>query len=194
MRRVATCLALMIGAIIAMATPASAIQPVRFQPGPAPDLTLEGVCDFPVLLHDAINTVTITDFYDQEGNLVREQLNGRILEEVSRLDALGNPVETITQNISGPGFVTFDEDGTTFTGRGPSVVFFLPGELPGFPDGLIWFTTGQSGWTIPAGSRWWSSRSTRTCVTYSLRQHAEPTRNELGHRHRRRLTDRSVVT
>ena len=62
---------------------------------------------------------------------------------LSRLDALGNPVETITQNISGPGFITFDENGSTFTGRGPSVVFFLPGELPGFPDGFIWFTTGQ---------------------------------------------------
>jgi hypothetical protein len=68
---------------------------------------------------------------------------GRILEEVSRLDAQGNPVETVTRNISGPGVERFDESGSTLTGTGPWLLFGFPGEFAGFPDGFIWFTTGQ---------------------------------------------------
>ena len=132
------------GIIITLASaPASALMPERFQPGPNPDFTVEGVCDFPVLLHDVVNQGVITDFFDQDGNLTREQFNGRLVEDVSRLDAQGNPVKTITRNISGPGVETFDEDGSTLTGTGPWLLFFFPGEVTGFPDGLIWFTTGR---------------------------------------------------
>jgi hypothetical protein len=133
----------LIGGVIVVAAPATGVPPDRFQPGPAPDLVIEDVCAFPVLLHDVVNTFVIQDFFDQDGNIVKEMGTGHILEEVSRLDAQGDPVETITRNISGPGVETFDEDGSTLTGRGPWLLFFLPGEVTGFPDGLIWFTTGQ---------------------------------------------------
>ena len=83
------------------------------------------------------------DFVDQGGNLDKSIGTGRLLEEVSRLDAEGNPVETITRNISGPGVQTFDENGSTLTGLGPWLLFGFPGEFTGFPDGFIWFTTGQ---------------------------------------------------
>jgi len=132
------------GFIISLAAaPANALRPDRFKPGPNPDLTVEGVCDFPVALHDVVNEIVVTDFFDQDGNLTRELGTGLLIEEVSRLDAQGNPVETITRHISGPGVWTFDEDGSTLTGSGPWLLFFLPGEVTGFPDGLIWFTTGQ---------------------------------------------------
>jgi hypothetical protein len=133
----------MLVTVVLAAAPASALMPERFQPGPNPDFIVEGICDFPVFLHDVVNRVVITDFFDQEGNLTREQGTGLIIEEVSRLDAQGNPVETITRNISGPGVQTFDESGSTLTGRGPWLLFFFPGEVSGFPDGLIWFTTGR---------------------------------------------------
>jgi hypothetical protein len=94
-------------------------------------------------LHDVENQLVITDFVDQDGNLVKSIGTGRLLEEVSRLDAQENPVETIARNISGPGVETFDENGSTLTGRGPWLLFFFPGELAGFPEGFIWFTTGQ---------------------------------------------------
>jgi hypothetical protein len=129
--------------VLVVAAPASALMPERFQPGPNPDFTVEGVCDFPVLLHDVVNQGVITDFFDQEGNLTREQFTGLLIVEVSRLDAQGNPVETITLNISGPGVETFDESGSTLTGLGPWLLFFFPGQVTGFPDGLIWFTMGQ---------------------------------------------------
>jgi hypothetical protein len=143
MKRLVGSLALAGIIITLVAAPANALMPERFQPGPNPDFTVEGVCDFPVLLHDVVNKIVVTDFFDQDGNLTREQGNGLLIEEVSRLDAQGNPVETITRNISGPGVERFDESGSTLTGTGPWLLFGFPGEFAGFPDGFIWFTTGQ---------------------------------------------------
>jgi len=143
MRRVICSLAVVGIFVTVLAAPANAVKPVRFQPGPNPDLVIEDVCPFPVLLHDVVNTLVIQDFVDQGGNLVKSIGTGRLLEEVSRLDAQGNPVETITRNISGPGVQTFDENGSTLTGLGPWLLFGFPGEFTGFPDGFIWFTTGQ---------------------------------------------------
>ena len=143
MRRVICSLAVVGIFVTVLAAPANAVKPDRFQPGPNPDLVLEDVCPFPVLLHDVVNTIVIQDFVDQDGNLVRSIGTGRVLEEVSRLDAQGNPVETITRNISGPGVERFDESGSTLTGTGPWLLFGFPGEFAGFPDGFIWFTTGQ---------------------------------------------------
>ena len=142
MKRVICSLAV-IGLVVLGAAPAGAAEPVRTQPGPNPDLVITEVCPFPVLLHDVVNTGVITDFFDQDGNLVMSTFTGRLVVEVSRLDAQGNPVETITRNISGPGVEMFDESGSTLTGNGPWLVFFFPGELPGFEEGFIWFTTGQ---------------------------------------------------
>src|SRR5262245_644357 len=97
--------------VLALSAPsAQALGPDRFQPGPAPDFVVEGVCDFDVLLHDVVNKLVIKDFFDRNGNLVRESGSGLIIEEISRLDDQGEPVETITVNISGPGQQTFDED------------------------------------------------------------------------------------
>jgi hypothetical protein len=141
-RRMAAVVA-MFATVVLVAAPAGALMPERFQPGPNPDFTVEGVCDFPVFLHDVVNQLVVTTFFDQEGNITREQGTGLLIEEISRLDAQNNPVETITRNISGPGVQTFDEDGSTLTGRGPWLLFFFPGEVTGFPDGLIWLTTGQ---------------------------------------------------
>ena len=143
MRRVIGSLAVVGIFVTLLAAPANAVKPDRFEPGPNPDFTVEEVCDFPVLLHDVVNEVVVTDFFDQDGNLVKSIGTGHILEEVSRLDAQGNPVETITRNISGPGVTRFDETGSTLTATGPWLLFGFPGEFTGFPDGFMWFTTGQ---------------------------------------------------
>ena len=142
MRRVICSLAV-IGLVVLGAAPAGADKPHREQPGPNPDLVITEVCPFPVLLHDVVNTFVTTDFFDRDGTLVKSIGTGHLVEEVSRLDAQGNPVETITRNISGPGDEWFDESGSTLTGKGPWLLFFFPGELTGFPDGFIWFTTGK---------------------------------------------------
>jgi hypothetical protein len=80
------------------------------------------------------------------GNLVRETGNGKVVEDVSRLNGAGDPVETIRRNISGPGTFTFDDEGFTLTARGAWLFFFSPGEVTNFPDGLMWFTYGRSVW------------------------------------------------
>ena len=133
-----------VGIIFLQSAPAAqALKPDRFQPGPNPDLVVEDVCEFPVLLHDVVNQLVITDFFDRDGNLVRESGTGRLVVRMTRLDDQGNPVRSITRNISGPGTFTFDEEGATLVARGSWLFFFFPGELVGDPDGLMWLTTGR---------------------------------------------------
>ena len=119
--------------LTAIASPAAAMRPDRFTPGPNPDLQVDDICSFPVLLHDVANKVHITDFYDRHGDLVRESGNGKIVEDITRLDASGDPVRTIRRNISGPGTFTFDEDGFTLRARGVWLFFFEPGEVSNVP-------------------------------------------------------------
>jgi hypothetical protein len=145
MRRALVCLAL-IGTILLSAAPANALRPDRFQPGPNPDLVVEDVCDFPVLLHDVANNLVVTDFFDQDGNITMEIGTGRLVVQLTRLDEQGNPVTSITRSISGPGVTTFDESGATLVATGPWLFFFLPGEFAGQPDGLLWLTTGRWVW------------------------------------------------
>lgn len=133
-----------VGIILMQSAPAAhALKPDRFQPGPNPDLIVEDVCEFPVLLHDVVNQLVITDFFDRDGNLVRESGTGRIVVRITRLDEQGDPVRSITRNISGPGTFTFDEEGATLVARGSWLFYFFPGELVGDPDGLMWLTTGR---------------------------------------------------
>ena len=133
-----------VGVVLTLSAPAAyALKPDRFQPGPNPDLVLEDICEFPVLLHDVVNQSVFTSFFDRDGNLVRESGTGRIVVQITRLDDQGQPVRSITRNISGPGTFTFDEEGTTLVATGPWLFFFFPGEAVGHPDGLMWLTTGR---------------------------------------------------
>jgi hypothetical protein len=140
-----------VGIILTLSAPAAqALKPDRFRPGPNPDLIVEDICEFPVLLHDVVNRLVITSFFDRDGNLVRESGTGRIVEQITRLDDQGQPVRSITRNISGPGTFTFDEEGATLAATGPWLFFFFPGEVVGHPDGLMWLTTGRWIWRFDA--------------------------------------------
>ena len=91
---------------------------------PADPITVEGVCDFPVLLDPIINMEYVKSFFD-EGNLERQIVTGRFVNEVTNLDS----GESITVNVSGPVFFTFADDTLTVRLTGRSLLFFLPGEL-----------------------------------------------------------------
>jgi hypothetical protein len=133
-----------VGIVLTLPAPAAyALKPDRVQPGPNPDLVIDDICEFPVLLHDVVNQLVITSFFDRSGNLVRERGTGRIVEQITRLDDQGQPVRSITTNISGPGVFSFDEDGATLVATGRWLFFFFPGEAVGHPDGLMWLTTGR---------------------------------------------------
>ena len=146
MRRIGSALVLVLIVLALSAPAAQALRPDRFHLGLAPDLVIEDVCEFDVLLHDVVNQTVITDFFDRNGNLVRRHGSGLIIEEISRLDDQGNPVETITANISGPGQSRFDDEGETLVAQDLWLFFFFPDEVVGHPDGLIWLTTGRWTW------------------------------------------------
>ena len=153
MRRIAAAI-LGLAMAVAVASPAHAVKPFRFEPGPNPDLVIRTICPFPVRFHDVVNELHVTDFFDRDGNLVRESGNGRIVEDVSRMRN-GQAVETIRRNISGPGTFTFDDDGFTLVARGAWLFFFEPGQVTNLPDGIVWFTTGRFVWRFTdATGRW----------------------------------------
>ncbi len=92
---------------------------------PADPVTVEGVCDFPLLLDPIINQEYIKSFFDEEGNLERQIVTGRFVYEVTNLDS----GDSMTVNISGPGFFTYTEDTLTVRVTGRGLVWFLPGDL-----------------------------------------------------------------
>jgi hypothetical protein len=161
MKRLLVCL-VFVGIIVGLSAPAAhALKPDRFQPGPNPDLVIEDVCAFPVLLHDVVNKLVITDFFDRNGNLVRESGTGRIVVELTRLDDQGQPVRSIIRNVSGPGTFTFDEESATLVARGLWLFFFFPGEVAEHPDGLMWLTSGRWIWRFDASGITLVSRTGR---------------------------------
>lgn len=92
---------------------------------PADPVTLEDVCDFPVLLDPIINQEYVRSFFDEAGNLERQVVTGRFVVEVTNLES----GESVTVNVSGPVFFTFTQDTLTVRLAGRSLLYFLPGEL-----------------------------------------------------------------
>jgi hypothetical protein len=140
MRRPATLLAAPVVAaalILAAAAPASADKPLR-EPFPAEDFTISGTCDFDVRFHTVENKEFIKSYFDDDGNLTRQIVNGRFVAELTNLETM----ESIVYNVSGPGFLTFFEDGSLdFVLGGRSLLFFFPGEAEDLP--LLFVNSGQ---------------------------------------------------
>jgi len=118
--------------MLAVTPVAAADQPVR-EGLPSEDFTLDAaICGFPVDVNILTNNEFITTF--SSGNQI---ITGRLVVELS-----GNG-KTITEQISGPVFITTDESGTTtVTLTGTSLLFFSPGELGPGSEGLLLLTRG----------------------------------------------------
>ena len=100
MRRLVSAAAVL--AMLAVTPVAAADQPVR-EGLPSEDFTLDAaICGFPVDVNILTNNEFITTF--SSGNQI---ITGRLVVELS-----GNG-KTITEQISGPVFITTDESGTT---------------------------------------------------------------------------------
>ena len=140
MRRTGTLLAAAVVAaalILAVAAPASADKPLR-EPFPSEDFVISGSCDFDVLVHNVENKEFIKTYFDDDGNPTRQIINGRLVTELTNLETR----ESIVYNISGPGVITFFEDGSVdFVLRGRSLLFFFPGEVEDLP--LLFVNSGQ---------------------------------------------------
>ena len=123
--------------ILAAAAPASADKPLR-EPFPSEDFDISGSCDFDVSIHTLENKEFIKSYFDDDGNLTRQIVNGRLVIELTNLET----GESIVYNISGPGFITFFEDGSLdFVLGGRSLLFFFPGEVEDLP--LVFVNSGQ---------------------------------------------------
>lgn len=111
-------------AIVSVPSTASAGKPVK-EFFPSDPVTVEDVCNFPVLLDPIINQEYGKSFFDEEGTLERQIVTGRYVVEVTNLDS----GESMTVNVSGPVFFTFTDDTLTVRLTGRSLLFFLPGDL-----------------------------------------------------------------
>jgi hypothetical protein len=140
MRRPGTLLAVAVVAtalILAAAAPASAGKPLR-ELLPSEDFVISGSCDFDVLIHNVENKEFIKTYFDDDGNPIRQIVNGRLVSELTNLETR----KSIVYNISGPGVITFFADGSVdFVAGGRSLLWFLPGEVEDLP--LVFVNSGQ---------------------------------------------------
>jgi hypothetical protein len=129
--------------------PASAVRPVR-EPLSLEPIVVEDVCSFPVLLEPIVNKEFITTFTDQEGNIVKQLITGRLVTRMTNL----RTDESVVVNTSGPGKLTFEGDTTFLQGRGVWLLFFFPEQLGEGDPGLLVIVRGSFLLTIgPDGSQ-----------------------------------------
>jgi len=124
-------IAIFSGIVIALlfTSAASADRPARdFLP--AGDFTLSGICPFDVFVEIIENKEFISTFSD--GRLL---ITGTFKVRVTNLDS----DESLDLNISGPGFVIPNPDGSvTLDAHGTWLFWFFPGDLgPGSPGRLF---------------------------------------------------------
>jgi hypothetical protein len=113
-----------VSSVLAIPSVALAGKPLK-EFAPAPTVTVEDVCDFPVLLDPIINQEYIKTFFDKEGDFDRQTVTGRFVVELTNLDS----GESMTVNVSGPVFFTLSGNTLTVRLTGRSLLFFFPGEL-----------------------------------------------------------------
>ena len=87
-----------------------------------------GFCSFPVEVAFPVNNETMLTWSDSAGNPIRSHIEGHL---VATLTNGLNPSKSVTVNISGPGEIVYNSDGTeTITFLGSSGVFVLQGSQP----------------------------------------------------------------
>jgi hypothetical protein len=119
------------------ASPASADKPLR-EPFPSGDIVISGSCAFDVFLHTIENKEVNKTYFDKDGNPIQQIVNGRLVVELTNVET----GKSIVYNISGPGHLTFFEDGSLeFVLGGRSLNWYLPGEVENLP--LMFVNSGQ---------------------------------------------------
>lgn len=120
-----------LGVVLALvfASAASADKPVK-EPLPAEDFTLTDVCSFEVGLEITANKEFIKTFSNG-----RQLITGTFRVRATNLES----EESLDLNISGPGVVTENPDGSvTLEAHGPWLLWFFPDDLgPGSPGQLF---------------------------------------------------------
>jgi len=120
------------GVVISVLLQAVVVQQV-FAAGPIrekldfpPTGSFDGICDFSVAYTIVQNNEYTLTFFDSSGNRVRSLTQGRLVVTFANAS---NPSHSMTLNISGPGWTTYNADGSltiTFLGRS---AIFLEGQI-----------------------------------------------------------------
>jgi hypothetical protein len=95
-------------ALMLATAPVLAVPPDRY-PGDLQDFEVSGLCEFDLGFEILVDRTRITDFYDQDGNLVRTNYAGSIWIRVTNLS---DPETSIVVNVGGPGKDIYNADGT----------------------------------------------------------------------------------
>ena len=112
-------LVLATAALMLATAPVLAVPPDRY-PGDLQDFDIGAgdLCEFAVGFEFLVDRTRITDFYDQDGNLVRTNYAGSIWIRVTNLS---DPDSSVVLNVGGPGRDIYNADGTvtaTYLGLG----------------------------------------------------------------------------
>jgi hypothetical protein len=129
--RLLTLLATAVAMTAVIAPSASATKPVRFPLPPLPSTLPADICGFPI----DVETLSI----NQTGTVFSNGVfmaNGKLK---ARLTNAADPTNSADLNISGPGKLIPQPDGSLFIkAEGASLFFFFPGQLgPGSPGALL---------------------------------------------------------
>lgn len=125
-------------ALLSAVVPASAVKPIR-EFLPLEDEVVTGICEFDLGITVLENNSHITTFFDQEGNITKQLITGRLVVELSNEQTGASTVA----NISGPGTVTFSDDTEVLESVGPWLQLFFPGDLGAGEPGMALLTTGR---------------------------------------------------
>lgn len=127
--------ALAVVASFMMALPVAAGGPSR-EPLVYPTFTIEGACDFAVLVEPVDTNVVSKIFTDAEGNVQRQITTGKTVLRLTN-EASG---KSIVVRVSGPVTVKPTADGEHWVQRGIGLWWAFPGE-PSGPD--LWLAVGR---------------------------------------------------
>lgn len=104
-------LVLATAALMLTTAPVLAVPPDR-SAGGLEDFDISGLCEFDVRFEILVDRTRVTDFFDQDGNLVRTNYAGSILIRVTNLS---DPDSSAVLNVGGPGRDVYNADGTVTT-------------------------------------------------------------------------------
>jgi len=125
-KRVVLGMAISMLALVLVVGPALAAGPVREKLDFPPTGSFDGICDFSVGYTIVHNDEYILTYFDASGNPLRSLTQGRLVVTFANAS---NPSHSVTLNISGPGWTTYNSDGSltiTFLGR---AAIFLDGQI-----------------------------------------------------------------
>jgi len=125
-RRVLLGMAISMLLLVLVVQPALAAGPVREKLDFPPAGSFDGICDFSVGYTIIQNNEYTLTYFDASGNPVRSLTQGRLVVAFANAS---NPSHSVTLNISGPGWTTYNSDGSltiTFLGRS---AIFLEGQI-----------------------------------------------------------------